>query len=358
MLFPVFGGRITPQLRERYRRSPQWRDGVFVNAVPTELSVTLRDVPGLILSMLRPTPDREPAQPLPMLPIDASTLGGLPPHATRVHWLGHSAVLLEIGGLVVLLDPMMGPRPAPFPFGARTRYAPGLPITVEQLPPIDVVIISHDHYDHLDHGTILQLKSITRQWVTSLGVARHLEAWGVAAQDIHELDWHDNVQIGPLHLTCTPARHFSGRGLRDRHSSLWSSWVITTESTRIFFSADSGYADHFVRIGADHGPFDLALMECGQYNPKWQAIHMMPEESVQAALDVRARVAMPIHWGAFTLALHPWWEPPTRFVKEAERVGLAVTTPRIGEPLVLGGPLLQNKWWEAARANAHMLTQP
>jgi L-ascorbate metabolism protein UlaG (beta-lactamase superfamily) len=345
MLFPALGAPVTAELRERYQRSPQWRDGVFVNAVPTELSIRARDLPRLLMSMLRTIPEREPTSPLPCVAVDAAVLGTLPPTATRVHWLGHSALVLEIGGKVVLLDPMMGPRPAPFAFGARPRYAPGLPITAEQLPPIDIVIMSHDHYDHLDHGTILTLHSKTTRWITSLGVARHLEAWGVSPDAIDELDLHDDVHIDDLHITCTPARHFSGRGLRDRHRSLWSSWVIATASTRIFFSADSGYADHFVQIGKDHGPFDLAFMECGQYNPMWQAIHMMPEEAVRAALEVGARVAMPIHWGAFTLALHPWWEPPTRFTAEAQRLGLTVTTPRIGEPVVLGDPLPQQPWW-------------
>lgn len=343
-LIPALGGSVTPDLVARYEKSPQWRNGEFRNVTPTELNVHLRDVPGLLKAMLARNTQREPSGDLPVLRVDPTSLL-VPPTAPRLTWFGHSAMMLEISGMCVLLDPMLGRVPAPFPFLGRNRYSKSTPIEIEEMPEIDVVVISHDHYDHLDHGTVLKLLPKTKQWIVCLGVARHLLRWGVAASNIIELDWHEAVQIKDVQFTCTPARHFSGRGFWDRHKSLWSSWVISTPQTRIFFNADSGYGPHFAEIGETHGPFDLALVECGQYNPKWQAIHMMPEESVQAAIDLRAMVAMPIHWAAFTLAFHPWYEPVERFTAEAQRRGQNVTTPRIGEPVEIGTTLPSAAWW-------------
>ncbi len=248
--------------------------------------------------------------------------------------------------MCVLIDPMLGRVPAPLPILGRNRYSKQLPIEIEDMPEIDVVVMSHDHYDHLDYGSIKRLIHKTKRWVVCLGVARHLERWGVPPANITELDWGENVRINDVTFTCTPARHFSGRGFWDRFHSLWSSWVIASAQARIFFNADSGYGPHFAEIGQKYGPFDLALVECGQYNAKWQSIHMMPEESVQAAIDLRAAVAMPIHWAAFTLALHPWFEPVERFAAEAKRLALNIATPRIGEPLVIGATMPTNSWWK------------
>jgi L-ascorbate metabolism protein UlaG (beta-lactamase superfamily) len=343
-LIPALGGALTTDLIARYERSPQWRDGEFRNSTPTELNVHIRDVPGLLKAMFARNTQREPSGELPVLRIDPASFFG-PPTDTRLTWFGHSAVMLEISDMFVLLDPMLGRVPAPFPFLGRNRYSKVLPIDIDELPDIDVVLISHDHYDHLDHGSVLKLLPKTKQWIVCLGVARHLIRWGVSPSNIIELDWHEAVQINDVVFTCTPARHFSGRGFWDRHKSLWSSWVISSPQTRIFFNADSGYGPHFAEIGQTYGPFDLALIECGQYNAKWQAIHMMPEESVQAAIDLRAVVAMPIHWAAFTLALHPWFEPVERFTAEAQRKGLQVTTPRIGEPVVIRAAMPTTPWW-------------
>ncbi|MBK7034120.1 MAG: MBL fold metallo-hydrolase [Ignavibacteria bacterium] len=344
-LIPALGGSLTTDLIARYERSPQWRNGEFRNSIPTELNVHLRDVPGLLKAMLARSTQREPSGDLPVVRIDPASLR-ISPTEPRLTWFGHSAVMLEISGMCVLLDPMLGRVPAPFPFLGRNRYSKSTPIEIEDMPKIDVVVISHDHYDHLDHGSVLKLLPKVKQWIVCLGVARHLIRWGVSPSNIIELDWHEAVQIKDVHFTCTPARHFSGRGFWDRHKSLWSSWVISSPQTRIFFNADSGYGPHFAEIGKTYGPFDLALVECGQYNPKWQAIHMMPEESVQAAIDLRAVVAMPIHWAAFTLALHPWYEPVERFTAEALRLGLQATTPRIGQSITIGDEQPSDRWWE------------
>ena len=344
-MLEVLGARLTPELKQRYAKSPQWNGGGFVNESPTHMEIGLKEAPALMVKMLSSPGERAPRAPLPTQKINPATIGGLDTSQTRVHWLGHSAVLLEMGGMVILLDPMMGDVPAPVPIFGRKRFAPGLPISIADLPEIDIVLMSHDHYDHLDYGSVKQLIPKVKKWVTSLGVGRHLEQWGIKAVAITELDWHEATEINGLEFRATPARHFSGRSVGDRATTLWSSWVITTDSTSIFFNADSGYDDHFKRIGEQYGPFDLALMECGQYNKQWHAIHMFPDESAQAAVDLNAKVAMPIHWGAFTLAFHSWKEPPEHFVNKADELGLTTATPRIGEPLVIGGSLPQERWW-------------
>ena len=191
-----------------------------------------------------------------------------------------------------------------------------------------------------------QLKDKTTLFVVPLGVGAHLRAWGVAPARIRELDWNDSVQVPGLTIVSTPARHFSGRGLTNRNSTSWSSWVLKSASRRVFYSGDGGYSAHFGRIGQQHGPFDLALMECGQYNADWAEIHMLPEQSVQAALDVQARLMLPVHWGAFTEARHAWNEPVRRATTEAARRQLPITTPQLGQPVTLGGVLPQELWWQ------------
>ncbi len=328
-----------------YARSPHWRNGRFHNQVPTHLEIHARDLPGLLKAVLFPDSNRAPKGGLPIVRVDPTALLA-PPSAPRLTWFGHSALLLEMSGKIILLDPMLGNVPAPLPFLGRKRYTRQLPIEIDELPEVDVVVISHDHYDHLDRGSILKLRHRTRRWITSLGVARRLIRWGVPSEHITELDWGEHAMIDDVKFTAAPARHFSGRGLWDRYRTFWSSFVIDNGKHRLYFNADSGYGAHFAEIGAQYGPFDLALMECGQYNEKWQAIHMMPEEAVQAALDLNATVAMPIHWGAFTLALHPWYEPPQRFTDEARRVGLRVTTPMIGEAVIVGEHYPDHEWWK------------
>ncbi|WP_227014091.1 MBL fold metallo-hydrolase [Paenibacillus psychroresistens] len=266
--------------------------------------------------------------------------------ADQITWFGHSALLLRINGLTLLLDPMFGRSPSPFPIFGPKRYSTKLPIEIEELPTIDAVIFSHDHYDHLDYGTIRKLKAKVKQFIVPLGVAGHLVRWGVDPQIIQEHDWWDEFTFRGLTLASTPARHFSGRGLGGRDTSLWCSWVILSEDTRIFFSGDSGYGPHFKEIGSKYGPFDLTLMECGQYNERWAGIHMMPEETVQAHLDVQGKLMIPIHWGAFSLALHSWSDPVERAVKAAKQLGSAIATPRIGETVSIGAAVYPNStWW-------------
>ena len=221
-----------------------------------------------------------------------------------------------------------------------------LPIEAEDLPPIDAVLLSHDHYDHLDYPSILKLKEKVGHFFVPLGLGSHLKHWGLAESKITELDWWQEIQFFNLTFVCTPAQHFSGRGLSDRNKTLWASWVILTDKTRLFFSGDSGYFDGFTKIGNQYGPFDICLLECGQYNERWQEIHMMPEETLQAHLDLKGKILIPIHWGAFNLALHTWTEPPERLLKAARaHPEVIISTPIIGQTVNLSAPIPQTTWW-------------
>ena len=242
---------------------------------------------------------------------------------------------------------MFGDVPAPIDLLGGKRFSVELPIEVQKLPKIDAVILSHDHYDHLDYESILKLKDKVDTFYAPLGVGVHLEAWGISKEKIIELDWWQEITVDDLKFVCTPARHFSGRKFNNRQSTLWSSWVIQSSTENIFFSGDSGYDSHFKEIGEKYGPFDFAMMECGQYNEMWPEIHMFPEETAQAAVDVKAKKMMPIHWGAFKLALHSWTDPVERVTKKAEELNLPLITPKIGEPFLLVDENINNQdWWK------------
>ncbi|GAB2954193.1 MBL fold metallo-hydrolase [Hymenobacter coalescens] len=348
-LSPELGGKPTKAERAAYARSGHYRDGEFQNLVPTKLMTgdgsTLRMLWQFIFDK---TPNAKPPGPLPLQRLDSLSITRKTPDLVRVTWFGHSASLVEIAGQNVLLDPMLSVDMGPISWVTPNRYNPQLAITAEQLPPVAAVVISHDHYDHLDYQTIRRLKDKTAHFIVPLGVGAHLRAWEVSPTKIHELDWGDSLQLpGGLTIVSTPARHFSGRGLTNRNSTSWSSWVLKTPARRVFYSGDGGYGPHFAAIGRQHGPFDLALMECGQYDAHWAEIHMMPEQTVQATLDLRARVLQPVHWGAFTEAHHAWNDPVRRAWAAAARAQLPITTPRLGQPVTLGaGPLPQEQWWQ------------
>lgn len=348
-LSPQFGGKHGGDRLARYARSPQWRDGIFVNQVPTAL-IGFKD-PGKLLPMLRDfffleVPDKEPSSPLPSLPIDPASLGRRDTALERVTWFGHSSLLLEIEGRKVLFDPHFGGEAAPLPFSPR-RFPATPVLRAEDLPDIDAVVISHDHFDHLDYATIRAIAPRVGRFFVPLGVGAHLSRWGIAPERVSELDWGDSAAHAGFTFVCAPARHFSGRGLADQFKTLWASWVIKTGRRRIYNSGDSGYGPHFKQIGAAHGPFDLAFIECGQYDPRWAAIHMMADEAVRAAGELGAGLMLPIHWGAFALAMHSWYDPVEKVAAEARKAGLAVTTPRLGEPVDIGGPAWpSDPWWK------------
>ena len=349
-LSPQFGGKPTKAEKARFARSGHYADGEFQNLIPTEL-MTGGSMGAVLWEFLfKKTPGKNPPGPLPMHLLDSLTITRKTPELLRITWFGHSASLLEIGGRNILLDPMLSQDMGPIAWLTPNRYNPQVPIRTEQLPPIDAVLISHDHYDHLDYETIGKLQHKTTRFFVPLGVAAHLRAWGVDTARIRELDWGDSVHLAGLTIISTPARHFSGRGLTNRNSTSWSSWVVKAPGHRVFYSGDGGYGPHFAAIGRQHGPFDLALMECGQYDPHWADIHMLPEQSVQASLDVRAAVMLPVHWGAFTEANHPWNGSVQRASAAATRLGQILATPELGQPITLGaGPLPQVRWWETVK---------
>jgi L-ascorbate metabolism protein UlaG (beta-lactamase superfamily) len=343
---PQFGGEITKELKADYSKSKNWNSGNFVNQIPTSMDIKLKDYPAMIAKLFSNAPGKKPKKDISVLQIDSLSIANKPKSLTRITWFGHSAFLLEINGKNILLDPMFGEVAAPHPYLGRKRYNSKLPIEIEKLPQIDAVIMSHDHYDHLDYESILKLKDKANEFYMPLGVGRHFKKWGIDQSKIHELDWWQDIQLEELTLVCTPARHFSGRGLTDRSTTLWSSWVILSGAEKIYFSGDSGYGPHFKEIGGKYGPFDFAMIECGQYNEQWSAIHMMPEQTAQAAVDLKAMAFMPIHWGAFTLAFHSWTDPIERVSAKVKELGLDLSTPRIGEPVILGKAFPKSTWWK------------
>jgi L-ascorbate metabolism protein UlaG (beta-lactamase superfamily) len=315
VFYPAFGGRMTNVERAKLQKSSNYRQKKFVNIIPTSLSMNFSDNDSVMKEMLG-GPSKRPTRPIEVMKWEPQGEGARQP---RVTWLGHSALLLELDGKTILLDPMLGKAPSPFPAVGGKRYSSELPVRIEDLPPIDAIILSHDHYDHLDFGSILRLKSKVRQFFVPLGVAKHLIRWGVDPSAVKDCDWWEERTWEGLRLACTPARHFSGRALHDRNATLWCSWVIESTEARIFFSGDSGYGPHFAEIGQKYRPFVLTLMECGQYDPRWASIHMIPEETVQANRDLQGKVMIPIHWGAFTLLVHDWRDRWQRHRNEACR---------------------------------------
>ncbi|KZE69311.1 hypothetical protein AWM68_03325 [Fictibacillus phosphorivorans] len=341
---PVFGQKPSKNTIQHYKTIQHYSNGSFMNQIPTEMATDFRSMLPVLKEFLRGNPNRQPKEAVPLKPFQLSEQS-INTEA-KVTWFGHSAFLLEMDCKRILLDPMFGRAPSPVPWFGNKRYSKDLPFRVEDLPEIDLVVFSHDHYDHLDYSSIKKLKHKVKQFVVPLGVAGHLKRWGVESGRITECNWWDKVETAGITLICTPARHFSGRSLSDRNATLWCSWVLKGQLSKIYFSGDSGYGPHFREIGENYGPFDLTLMECGQYHEKWAAIHKMPEETVQAHIDVRGKVMIPIHWGAFTLSLHDWTDPVERTLIAADEQGVEVCTPMIGETVAVhSNNLSKQKWW-------------
>lgn len=345
--YPSFGGDVSKELQTKYNSSENYKNGAFVNRknVPEDLSFweTLKIARKFFFTKV---PNGVPPGNVAVETVDSVQIADYQ-GKTRLIWFGHSAFLLQMEGKNILIDPMFGESPAPHPMLGGKRFSKQLPIALEQLPKIDAVIFSHDHYDHLDYESVLKLKDKVGLFYTPLAVGVHLRAWGIEPERIVELDWWQDIAHGDLEFVCTPAQHFSGRKFGNRQSTLWSSWVIRSASESIFFSGDSGYGPHFKEIGEKYGPFDFAMMECGQYNESWPDIHMFPEETVQAGKDVDAKVVMPIHWGAFKLALHAWTDPAERATAKAKALQIPLVIPKIGVPITLGHSEDSNSdWWK------------
>ncbi|MFJ5838171.1 MBL fold metallo-hydrolase [Streptomyces shenzhenensis] len=335
----------------RIRSSPHFKDGVFQNPggpARTRPSGSMLDFAKVFFDR-----DQRPRRaPRGTVPVHATTLADLsrpPATGLRLTWMGHSSVLAEIDGHRVLFDPVWGERCSPFAFAGPKRLHP-VPLPLAALGPVDVVVISHDHYDHLDLPTIKALAGTDTLFAVPLGVGAHLEHWGVSADRLRELDWHESTRVGGLTLTATPARHFCGRGLRNTQHTLWASWAVTGDEHRIYHSGDTGYFDGFKDIGAEHGPFDATMIQIGAYSDFWPDIHMTPEEGVRAHLDLQGGRAhgalLPIHWGTFNLATHAWAEPGEWTLAAAEAVGQGVAVPVPGQPFEPSGDLPTRPWWQ------------
>ncbi|HSD56299.1 MAG TPA: MBL fold metallo-hydrolase [Candidatus Saccharimonadales bacterium] len=314
-----------------------------MNQIDTPMDMSFADMVSMTRETLRRNTLRRPKRMLTPEPLNLKAF--LAASKPQLAWLGHSASLIRMHGKTLLLDPMLSKAASPFQFAGPKRFAKS-PIATEDLPHIDAVLISHDHYDHLDHTTIKKLRDKTDTFYVPLGIAAHLRRWGVKKSQIVELDWWDTAKLGDITLACTPARHFSGRGLDDRFKTLWCSWVIESKSGRLFFSGDTGYGPHFKQIGKKYGPFDLTLLECGQYDRRWPNIHMEPEQTFAAHQDLRGKRLMPLHWGAFALALHSWVDSVERVRKAAKPHGVEVMTPKIGEIVPIKARIYpKTAWW-------------
>jgi len=333
-----------PEVRDGAR----YHDGRFRNTAPASPRKSLRENLALIWRVLfRKPSSTTPAQALPVHAVSRAQLLAAPDRT--LYRLGHSTVLLKLDGAFWLTDPVFSERASPVQWaGPRRFHAP--PISLADLPPIKGVILSHDHYDHLDRAAIEALAPKVEHFITPLGVGDTLRRWGVPSDKIRQLDWWQSTQVEGLRLVATPSQHFSGRGLHDRNRTLWASWVIVSGDLRIFFSGDSGYFDGFKEIGAQHGPFDVTLMETGAYDVNWPDVHMQPEETLQAHIDLQGRCLLPIHNGTFDLALHAWHEPFERIAALAAARNIVLATPRIGQALDLTQPLASESWWQHALA--------
>ncbi|MBO6515996.1 MAG: MBL fold metallo-hydrolase [Bacteroidia bacterium] len=328
MSLKQFGGKATKERITRYEASPNWDDGKFQNLIPTSMDMSIWDAPKLIQERYRKRSLLAPDQPLPLKTFDANEWEK---EETCFAWYGHSALLLKLAGKTFMIDPMLGPDASPIGPMRTHRFSENSLDVISELPQLDAVFLSHDHYDHLDYDSIQRLRHKTAHFYTALGVGRHLEAWGVQPNQITELDWWGQVFINDLKVTFTPSRHFSGRGLTDRAKSLWGGWVFQTSDMSVYFTGDGGYGPHFKEVGEKLGPFDLGFVECGQYHDMWHDIHMFPEESVMAALDAGIKRSVPVHWCGFVLAMHSWTEPVKRFRTQAAAKGVDWFTPELGE---------------------------
>ena len=298
---------------------------------------------GIFWRMLWRKPvNTRPAGFIPVEPLTPETLKGAPDFS--VFRLGHSTLLLKLKGKYWLTDPVYAQRASPFQWvGPKRFHAP--PISLDELPALEAVILSHNHFDHLDQASVLKLAAKTRHFLAPLGVGDLLIKWGVSAQKVQQLDWWQHTDIHSIRFVATPSQHFSGRGLFDHNQTLWVSWVMIIDDVRIFFSGDSGYFDGFKLIGEQFGPFDLTLIETGAYNADWPDVHMQPEQSLQAHIDLKGCWLLPIHNGTFDLAFHPWHEPFDRIVALARQHDVRVTTPRMGEAFNLRQPHRGSAWW-------------
>ncbi|HEY9139032.1 MAG TPA: MBL fold metallo-hydrolase [Terriglobus sp.] len=336
-------------------------NGVFLNPVPTEVGAT-KHMGELFRRLLFGKEERVPRKPIGPFRTDLAAFAQPPASGLRITWLGHSILLMEIDGTAILIDPIFSERVSMVQWaGPKRFFAP--PLSMAELPKLDAILLSHDHYDHLDKNAVLQLQERTPLFVCSMGVGELLQKWGIPATKIHEMQWMDSFTVPsasptPLTITALPARHFSGRGFK-RFQALWSSFVLKTDSHNVYHGADSGYWPGYHEIGETYGPFDLATLEIGAFDELWNHIHLGPDNAMKAAADLRTKVLMPIHWGLFSLAFHAWFHPPERITKLAAETNLPLWMPEPGAPTEFAGEARNSLWWRrylstAPQGNEHL----
>jgi L-ascorbate metabolism protein UlaG (beta-lactamase superfamily) len=337
------GGRVKGARLARARKSPQFERDRFRNTESRGMpKASYRE---MFRRQFFGDEQRAPLAPVPVVRRVASDYATPPASGLRATWIGWASVLVEIDGRVVMTDPVWSERCSPSTLVGPKRFHPP-PMALEALPHVDVVVISHDHYDHLDMPVVRFLAARGTHFAVPLGIGAHLERWHIPAAQIHELDWRQSVALNGLSLTATPARHYSGRNPLHNNETLWSSWVIAGPRHRVFFSGDSGYSTHFAEIGATYGPFDLTLIKIGASDPSWSEIHMTPEEAVRTHQDLRGKVMLPVHWATFNLAFHAWRDPADEALAAAKQAGARIVIPRPGEfvePERTTAP--QEVWW-------------
>ena len=352
---PWLGGRWDAEDLERMRLSDQYDSGRFRNdsplaiaqGIPSSFSPPERPPSSILWEFLRGREDRRPSSPVPNEIPDFDRIISAPSHQLRVTWFGHSTCLIELEGKVFMTDPVFVHQPSPLP-GMGPKTFPGSnPFQADDIPHLDAIVLSHDHYDHLDYHTIRKLDGKTDKYFVPLGVAAHLKRWGISGERIVELDWWESRSIegSDIIFTATPAQHFSGRNPFEQNHTLWAGWAIRGKTQSVYFGGDSGYGDLFGIIGERLGPFDITMLDSAQYSVYWSTIHMHPEETVRAHRDLGGNVLLPIHWGKFNLSIHPWTEPMERIIACSALEGVQVATPIIGESFIPSDSIPQRAWW-------------
>ena len=348
---PVFGASPDKNSKKIIENSENFIEGKFRNIKTTYTNFRTLEKKATLMDWFSPPKDKNPLNPLPTIKFIGKDLA-----EGKFVWLGHSTVLMKTEGLVVMTDPVFN-RASPLPsFNSKSKsnffngkpFIFENPVVIDDLPKVDVVIISHDHYDHLDSKAIKDLSNRVDQFFVPLGVGAHLERWGVNKNRITEYDWYDSKDYKNIKFTFAPSLHFSGRGVTNGNSTLWGSWMIKSKTLSAYFSGDGGYSETFKKLGNEYGPFDIAFIENGAYNVDWSNVHMFPDEAVQASIDLKAEVLFPIHWSKFDLSVHPWDEPIIRITKEAEKKNVNIATPMIGEVFELSS-IPKKPWWEKLR---------
>ncbi len=328
---------------EKIINAERYKENKFLNYTPSPEMNIVKMLP-MMWDFLFLDNDRKPKVDIPTHKIDVSKITNVKKDELKITWVGHSSQIINIDGKIILADPVFNNKTV---FMGPSRYNGDVLLNIEELPEIDVVVISHNHYDHLNIETIKSIHPKVKRFITPLMVGAELEKAGVPREKITELNWWDEIEIDEeFMIAFTPTQHFSGRGIFDRDETLWGSYVLQGPKHKVYFSGDSGYFEGFMEIGDKYGPFDITLLECGAYNKKWHYVHMMPEETAQAHLDLKGKILQPMHWGTFDLALHAWYDPIVRVSNAADSFGIKLSTPIVGETITINENLNTDRWWE------------